>query len=128
MTGEAFRSSSARVPAVIEHRESRAGRVLRRNRVVVAAAIAAVEGILVISGALQWWIVLALAAVALAVYLAAGRDSKVPEVRSATWVAAVSQLLVVLVPVLAAVVAFLAIAVVIVLAIAALVALLLDRR
>jgi hypothetical protein len=128
MTGEAFRGIRARVPAVIEHRESRVGRLLRARSLLIALVVAFVEGVLVVAGVIPWWGVLLLAAVALALYLAAGRESSVPEIRTTSWIAAVSQLAVVLVPVLAAVVAVLAIAAVCVVALAALVVLLLDRR
>jgi hypothetical protein len=128
MTGDAFRGDRVTVPAVIDPREGRFGRLLRERSLVAALVIAALEGVLVIAGAIPWWTVLVLAAAALALYLAAGRESSVPAIRSVSWIAAVSQLAVVLVPVLAAVVAALAIAAVLLVALAALVVLLLDRR
>jgi hypothetical protein len=113
---------------LIEHGETRRGRSLRQNRVKVALAVAALEGILVLVGVIPWWVVLLLAVVALAAYVAWGREHRSPDVRAVTWTAAVSQLVVVLVPVLAAAVVVLAVVVVVLLAAVALGALLLDRR
>jgi hypothetical protein len=113
---------------VIEHGESRFGRRLRTTRYKVVLAIAALEGILVVVGAIPWWLVFALAVVAVGGYLAWGREHESPDVRVVTWTAAVSQLLVVLVPVFAAALLALAVLVVIALAVLVLAALLLDRR
>ena len=113
---------------VLEHRESQFSRRLRRRRVQIAVGIAAVEAVLVIAGILPWWLVVATAAGSVALYLWVGRDHVSPGVRAATWLAAVSQLIVVLVPVGLVVVGFLAILVVAILAAVALAVLVLDRR
>jgi hypothetical protein len=113
---------------VIEHGEGRFARRLRTTRYKVALAIAALEGILVLAGAIPWWLVVALAAAAVGGYLAWGREHSSPDVRVVTWTAAVSQLLVVLVPVLAAALFVIAALVIVLLAALVLVALLLDRR
>lgn len=113
---------------VLEHRESRFARRLRRRRLQVALAVAAVEGILVLVGAIPWWLVIALAVAAMAGYVWLGRDHRNPTVRAASWVAAVSQLIVVLVPAAVVIVGLLAIVLVVLLAIGALTVLLLDRR
>ena len=113
---------------LIEHGETRLARRLRSNRYKVALAIAAFEGILVLAGAIPWWIVVLLALVSLAGYVAWGREHESADVRVVTWTAAVSQLVVVLVPVLAGLVVVLAAVVVVLLAAVALAALLLDRR
>jgi len=113
---------------VVEHRESRFARRLRRRRLQVAFAIAAVEGILVLVGAIPWWVVVALAIAAVAGYVWLGRDHRNPTVRATTWVAAVSQLVVVLVPVAVVLIGLLAIFLIVLLAIGALAMLLLDRR
>ena len=113
---------------VVEHRESQFSRRLRRRRVQIAVGIAAVEAVLVVAGILPWWLVVAAAAGSVALYLWLGRDHTSPGVRAATWLAAVSQLIVVLVPVGLVVVGFLAILVVAILAAVALAVLLLDRR
>lgn len=113
---------------IVEHGESARGRRLRHNRVRIALAVAAVEGILVLAGAIPWWLVVALAVAAVAGYVAWGRDHPSADVRVVTWTAAVSQLLVVLVPVLAGVLVLLAAVLVVLLAALALAALVLDRR
>jgi len=72
--------------------------------------------------------VIALAIAAVAGYVWLGRDHPNPTVRATTWVASVSQLVVVLVPVAIVLIGLLAIFMVVVLAIGALAVLLLDRR
>ena len=113
---------------LIEHGESRVARRIRHNRYKVALAIAAIEGLLVLAGAIPWWLVVVLALGALGAYAGWGREHESPDVRVVTWTAAVSQLAVVLVPVLAGALVVLAAVVVVACAALALVALLLDRR
>jgi hypothetical protein len=113
--------------AVIEHREPAWARNLRRNRFKIAIAIGAVEGLLVVAGVVPWWAVVVLAAVALSAYLGFGRQNARADVRGVTWVAAVTQLLVVLVPIAVVVATALAVVVVVLMAIAALVVLLRER-
>src|SRR6188508_2422266 len=102
---------------LIEHGESRLARRVRHNRYKIALAIAVIEGILVLVGAIPWWLVVLLALGALAGYVGWGREHKSADVRLVTWTAAVSQLVVVLAAVAVVAVAALALA-----------ALLLDRR
>ena len=113
---------------VIEHGESSHSRRLRRNRVRLAFAVAALEGIAVLAGAVPWWVVVLLALGGLATWAAVGRMHAHAVVRDLSWVAAASQLLVVLVPVATAIVLALAVVVLVLFAVAALVALFLDRR
>jgi hypothetical protein len=113
---------------LIEHGETRLARRVRQNRVKVALAIAALEGILVLAGAIPWWFVVLLALGALAIYAGWVRELASADVRVVTWTAAVSQLVVVLVPLLAGVLVVLAAVAVVAFAMLALVALLLDRR
>jgi len=113
---------------LIEHGESRLVRRLRHNRFKIALAIAAIEGVLVLAGAIPWWVVVLLALAALGSYVGFGREHASADVRVVTWTAAVSQLVVVLVPVLAGAVVVLAAVAVVALAALALAALLLDRR
>ena len=115
-------------PAVIEHKETPRAAGLRRNRLRIALGVAALEGIAVIVGAIPWWLVVLLAAGAVALYVAVGRAHRRDEVRHTSWIAAVSQLLVVLVPIGIVVATFLAIGFVVLVAIGLLVALLTDRR
>jgi hypothetical protein len=113
---------------VIDHRSTRFSRGLRRRRTQVALVVAVVEAILVLTGVLPWWFAIALAAGAVALYVWVGREHPSPTVRGVSWVAAVSQLIVVLVPVGVVVVGVLALVLVVVLAAVALAVLLLDRR
>ena len=89
--------------------------------------IAAVEGLLVLVGVVPWWAVVVLAAAAVAIHVGFGRDHPRPGVRGVTWLAAVSQLLVVLVPIAVVVAGALAVGVVVLLAVVALVVLLRER-
>lgn len=113
---------------VVEHRESQFSRRLRRRRLQVAVAIAVVEAVLVAAGILPWWLIVAAAAGSVALYIWLGRDHASPGVRNATWLAAVSQLMVVLVPIGIVFIGVLAIVLIAVFAVVALAALLLDRR
>lgn len=114
--------------AVLEHRQGAWGRRLQRNRLKVAVGVAALEGLLVLAGAVSWWVVVLLAIGAVGVYVQVGRDHRNPDVTNATWVLAVSQLLVIVVPVVAAVAVALAAVLVVAFAVLALAALILDRR
>lgn len=114
--------------ATIEHGDTRLGRRLRENRLKLALLIALVEGILVLVGEIDWWVVVVLAIAATALYVLRGRASRRDGVRQATWIAAVSQVAVVLVPALALVVTALAVVALVLLALVALVVLLRDRR
>jgi len=112
---------------VVEHGETARGRRLRRNRVKIALVVAAIEGVVVLAGGIPWWFVAILAVAAVALYLAVrdhGRSDLVP----LAWIAAFSQVALVLVPVIASVLLVLAIMVVIAFAVVALIALSRDRR
>lgn len=114
--------------AVLEHGQGSFGRRLQRNRLKVAIAVAALEGLLVLVGAVSWWVVVLLAIGAVVLYAQVGRDHRNPDVVNGTWVLAVAQLLVVVVPVLAAIAVALAAILVVAFAALALAALILDRR
>ena len=114
------------IPATVEHCETRQLRYLRRRRLQIALLVAAVEGILVLAGSIPWWAAVAAAVVALVLRFAA-RDVKSPEAQELTWILAVSQLIVVLVPVAAAVLTALAIVTLVLVVTLALVLLLRDR-
>jgi FtsH-binding integral membrane protein len=113
---------------LIEHGESRLVRRVRQNRLKLALAIAALEGVLVLAGAIPWWFVVLLALGALAAYAGWGREHPSADIRTVTWTAAVSQLVVVLVPVVAGALVVLAAFAVVLVAVVALAALVLDRR
>src|SRR3954464_13506452 len=113
-------------PAV-EHGSSRMGRWLRARRVRIAFWIAVAEGILIVFHAISWW-----AAIAIAVLVVVGWFTLAHHLRSDTarqfgWIAAVSQALVALVPVLVLIVGTLALIVVGLLAVVALVLLFSSR-
>ena len=114
--------------ATIDHGHSRLGSTLRASRLRLVLAIVAVEGLLVLFHAIPWWAVLLLAAAAFAVYIGSARASRHQLVREAGWIAAVSQLVVVLVPVVALVLTTLAVIMLVLVAVALLAMLLLDRR
>lgn len=112
----------------IEQGHGRFGRLLRARRWQLVLWIVLVEGILVLFDAIPWWTVLVLAALAFALYVGVGRGHRSLALHEASWIAAVSQLVVVLVPVLALVLTALAIAGLVVVALGVLALLLLDRR
>ena len=112
---------------VVEHRESPRARRLRINRLRIALVLAAVEGILVLAGAIPWWVVVlvALGAVALYVYV---RNEGRADVVQIAWIVAFANVLLLLIPVAAAIVTALAIGLVVVFVVVALIALARDRR
>jgi hypothetical protein len=114
-------------PGVIEHRESRPKRWLRERRLAIAFWIAVVEGILFLVGAIPRLLTLAVAVIVVVGYFWLGHRLRPQPVRDAAWIAAVSQALVMLIPILAIVVGTLALIGLGILAVLALV-LLLTRR
>lgn len=114
--------------AVVEHGESSFSRTLRRRRFMVVGVVAGAETILVLADVVPWWAAILAAVAAVAIYVAWAREHPAPIVRSVAWVAAASQLVVVLVPVAIVLVGVLAIVSVVVLAAIALTVLILDRR
>ena len=114
-------------PQVIEHGESSSARWLRERRLRLALLIAFVESLLVLVRSHGWRYVIIAVILAVAAYWFVGRR-RPGVVYEITWVAAVSQLLAVLVPVLWVLVKTLALIVLIGLAVFLLAALLLDRK
>jgi hypothetical protein len=112
---------------ILEHGTSKPGRWLRGRRFRATLWIAAIEGLLYVVHVLHWWEAVALAAIAVLVWLYAGRRSRADVVREATWIFAVSQLLVLCVPLALAVLTAFAIGIVVILAIAALIFLFTER-
>jgi hypothetical protein len=115
-------------PLTIEHGSNRFGRALRENRLKLALIVALVEGVLVLVGKIEWWVVALLAIGAVALYISRGRQARREEIREGTWILAVSQLAVVLVPVLALILTGFAVFALVVFAVVGLVILLRDRR
>ncbi len=113
----------------IEHGTSRAGRWLRTRRTRIALWIAAIEAILVaVFHSTSRWTVIGLAIVAVALYVAAGRESRSDTARQLSWIFAVSQLLAVIAAILAFIVFWTAIIAVAVFAVIALFFVFTDRR
>jgi len=112
----------------IEHGRGRLGPTLRSRRRQLVLGIVLVEGLLVLLDVIPWWTVLVLAAAAFAVYVGVGRGHANAAVHETSWIAAVSQLVVVLVPVLALVLTTLAIVALVLVALGALALVVLDRR
>src|ERR687897_641808 len=115
-------------PLTIEHGTDRFGRFLRENRLRIALIVALVEGVLVLLGEIPWWSVVLVAIVAVAVYVSAGRKAGREEVRELSWIFAVSQVAVVLVPARALALPASAFVPLVPLAVVALVVPLRDRR
>jgi hypothetical protein len=113
---------------VLEHRDTRFSRRLRRRRTEVALVIAVAEAVLLLAGLVPWWFAVAAAAASVGAYVWVGRSHASPMVRAVTWVAAVSQLIVVLVPVGLVVAGVLVLTLLAAAAAVALAVLLLDRR
>lgn len=113
---------------VIDAGESGRGLWLQARRLRLALFIGLVESLAVLLGGVGWFIVLAVAAAATALYIFVGRDIRYHVLRELAWIAAASQLIAVIVPVLWEVVRFLAIIVLVVMAVILLAILLMDRR
>ncbi len=113
---------------VLEHRSSRSSRWLQAYRTRIALWIAIAEGALVVFGVIEKLPALLVAAVVVGAYLWLGQRLKPGVARSVLWIAAVSQAMVALVPVLVLLVGTLAIIAVGALAAVVLVLLLTGRR
>jgi hypothetical protein len=113
---------------VLEHRSTGPGRWLRERRLWVALWIAVIEGILVAFEVISWPVAVIIAIAVILLHFGVTSRSRSDSVRQVSWIAAVSQALVALVPVLVVVVGTLALIVVALLAVVALILLLSDRR
>lgn len=112
----------------IEHRSTAPGRWLRERRLKLALGIAVVEGILVIVDVIPNWVAIVVGLGIVGYWLFVGRALDSDLLRQASWTAALSQVFMALVPVLAFVLTALAVVALVVIALIALVALLADRR
>lgn len=112
----------------IELKESRGGAWLRARRTRLALFIGLLESVIVLAADSGWFVVLALAAVAVALYFFVGRRVRFHTVRELTWIAAASQLIAMLVPVLWVLFKAVAILALVVMALILLAMLLMDRR
>jgi hypothetical protein len=113
---------------VLEHGSSRPARWLRMHRLRFTLWIALAEALLVIVHVLSWWVVVLFAAVAVALWWFAGRRSRSDVLREGTWIAAASQLLVTMVPIVLLVAGTVAILVVALFAVGALIILFAERK
>src|SRR4051794_38252122 len=87
----------------LEHDDTRLSRWLRARWVTFGAAIALVEGTLVVAGAVPKWIAFAVACIVLFAYLSANRSRLDPAARIAFRIVAFSQVVMLAVPLLLAV-------------------------
>ena len=108
---------------VLEHGSSRPGRWLRRNRTTIALAIAIVEGVLLVFGAINRPLAIVFAVGIIVIYLWFGRRLRPSIPHDIAWIAAVSQALVALIPLLLFVVTAVAVVGVAILAVVALIVL-----
>jgi hypothetical protein len=113
---------------VVEHESSRGGRWLRLHRARLALWIAVFEAALVVFGVIPRWPAFVVALGLLVFYVVVGRKVRSDTVRHVSWIGAVSQLLIVALPALLALITFAAIVAVAILAAIALAFLFLDRR
>jgi len=100
---------------------------LRERRFRTALWIALIEGLLVILHVIDKWAAIGVAVVILGLYFLLGRNSKSPTIREVSWVAAVSQAILILVPIIVAIVGTIALILVALIAVVALVALFAER-
>ena len=113
---------------LVEHGSSPLSRWLRARRLKIALWIAAIEGLLVVLHAIPMLLAIAIGIAVILFYFAFGRQLRLDAGRQVTWIAAMSQALMVLVPVLVIVIGGVAILAVAALAVFAVVVLLADRR
>ena len=86
--------------AVVEHRQGPTARWVRERRVSIAIAIAIAEGVLIVAGELSKALALVVAIAVVVLYFTLADRLKPGVGREIAWVAAVSQAIVMLVPVL----------------------------
>src|ERR671935_855362 len=123
-----FRTQGVGSGQLVEHGSTPLGRWLRARRLRIAAWIAVGEGVLVLIHALPRLLAIVLAAAIILFYFAFGRQLRPDSLRQVSWIGAMSQALVILVPVLAALIWGVALLALAVLAVVALFVLLQDRH
>ncbi|HEY6018167.1 MAG TPA: hypothetical protein VIU44_06835 [Gaiellaceae bacterium] len=113
---------------VIEHGSSSGGRWLEQRRIRLSLWIAVVEGIVVaVFHDVSRYTVIAVAAVAIALYFAAGRKSGSSLLHQASWIFAFSQALAVVASILAIFIFWMALVVAAIFAVVALLVLFTDK-
>jgi hypothetical protein len=123
-----FRSHGVESGQLVEHGSTPLGRWLRTRRLRIAAWVALIEGLLVLIHAIPRIPAIILAAAIIVFYFGFGRQVRVDSLRQVSWIAAMSQALVILVPVLAVLIWGVAVLALAVLAVVALFVLLQDRH
>jgi len=113
---------------VIEYGSTPRSRWLHARRFKIALGIALAEGVLVIAHVIPAWIAILAGIAVVSYWFFVGRNHKSQVLRDASWTAAMSQVVVALVPLLVFVLTTLAIVVLALIAVAVLVALFADRR
>jgi hypothetical protein len=113
---------------VLEHGTTKTGRWLHRQRTKIALGIALVEAVLLLFGSINRLGALLIAAVVIIGYLWLGRRIRSQFARDIAWIAAVSQALVALVPLLFGVAVAVAVIALAIIAIVALIVLFSGRR
>src|SRR4029078_4014494 len=111
----------------IEHGSTRTGRWLRERRFRFTLWIATLEVLLYVFQALDWWVAVRLAVIAVGFWWYVARGNRSDTLRETGWILAVSQLLVLCLPVAPAIVKEIAVGVIALLAIAALIFLFTER-
>ena len=123
-----FRTQGVGSGQLVEHGSSPLSRWLRARRLRIAAWVAVVEGLLVLIHAVPRLLAIVLAAAVVLFYFAFGRQLRPDSLRQVSWIGAMSQALVILVPVLAVLIWGVAVLALAVLAVVALFVLLQDRH
>jgi hypothetical protein len=114
---------------VIEGGSSHAGRWLRERRLKLALWIAVLEGIVVaVSGDISRWTVVGIAALVLVIYVLVRQNIRWDAARQLIWIVAASQVLALLVVILAFIVGAIALVLVVLFALVALAYLVSDLR
>lgn len=113
---------------VVEHRPNRASRWIRERRLRLALAVGIAEAILIVVDVIPWFVAVGFAVLVFALYVLVRRRVQNTTVRSIAWMAALSQTVPVVVPLLVALVTTLAIIALVVFALIILGLLFLDRR
>jgi hypothetical protein len=114
--------------AVIEHGSSRPGRWLRERRLRIALWVAVIEGIFIVFHQIPVAIAIVVGIAVVVLYFTQGDRVTSNTVGQVAWIAAVSQVLVMLVPIFLIVLWSIALFIVAILAVAALVLLFSRRR
>ena len=113
---------------VVEHGSSRSGRWLRRHRTRIALWAAVIEAALVVFGVIPKWPAFLVAVALIAFYVFVGRSVGSDTIRQSSWIAALSQLLIVVLPLLIGLVTLVAFVALAILVVVALVVLFAGRR